>query len=650
VAFLTPGALLGALLALPILLMYMLRLRRREQVISSTFLWQRVLQDREANTPWQRLRRNLLLLLQLLILALLVLSLMRPFITVPAISAGRVVLVLDASASMSATDGGEGRTRFEAAQAAALDVLSALPSDSEVAVLRAGQSPELLISYTLDHQAAAQAVRSARPSAGQTDWLGALTVAAAGATGQADFALILLTDGGVTGLESFNRALIRGSVRVIAVGSAADNIALTALAVRALPSGGGRQLFAEISNTGVSDAEVVFTLRADDDPVPLASERYSIPAGASLPIISTADLPPDVTALTASITPTVNSVSRDLLSLDNSASVVLGTVQPLNVLLVSEGNLFLEQVLSLLPTVRAFRALPDRALPAQPFDLVIFDRTVPTALPASGDLLFIAPPAGVAGWFEVGATDVPGTSRLLGANDARLTDVSLTPISVRSYKALSGVEWAAPLVATADGAPLLVAGEQAGRKGAVLAFALSDSDLPLDIAFPILMANLMEWYRPAGVVAEPALRAGQSQTLRPPLNADAMRVIRPDGGARDVPILGREVVYPDTGQLGVYTVEALRGGQVVSSERFAVNLFSPAESSIAPRTVSISGQLVQTTAPEEETRLELWPWVAVLALLVLLVEWRAYHRRQRPPEWQMPAAQRPSRPQIRASR
>jgi Ca-activated chloride channel homolog len=62
-SFLTPLGLLGAGLAIPIILLYMLRLRRREVTISSTFLWQQILQDNEANTPWQKLKRNLLLFL-----------------------------------------------------------------------------------------------------------------------------------------------------------------------------------------------------------------------------------------------------------------------------------------------------------------------------------------------------------------------------------------------------------------------------------------------------------------------------------------------------------------------------------------------------------------------------------------------------------
>ncbi|MCC6805355.1 MAG: BatA domain-containing protein, partial [Anaerolineae bacterium] len=107
-SFLTPLAFFGALLAIPIILLYMLRLRHREVTVSSTYLWQQLLHDKEANTPWQRLRRNLLLLLQLIILALLVLALARPFVIVPAVSAGQIAVLLDASASMNATDVGDG--------------------------------------------------------------------------------------------------------------------------------------------------------------------------------------------------------------------------------------------------------------------------------------------------------------------------------------------------------------------------------------------------------------------------------------------------------------------------------------------------------------------------------------------------------------
>src|SRR5215211_3947552 len=101
---LLPTALGLLALAIPIIVFYMLRLRRQEFSVSSSLLWRRALQDRTANAPWQRLRRNLLLLLQLLLLLLLVLSLARPFIFAETTATGSLVVVLDASASMRSAD------------------------------------------------------------------------------------------------------------------------------------------------------------------------------------------------------------------------------------------------------------------------------------------------------------------------------------------------------------------------------------------------------------------------------------------------------------------------------------------------------------------------------------------------------------------
>jgi uncharacterized membrane protein len=81
--------------------MYMLKLRRREVRVSSVMLWQILLRDRQANAPWQRLKRNWLLILQLLILAMLVVSLARPALAVPQVASGSMVVLLDASASLS---------------------------------------------------------------------------------------------------------------------------------------------------------------------------------------------------------------------------------------------------------------------------------------------------------------------------------------------------------------------------------------------------------------------------------------------------------------------------------------------------------------------------------------------------------------------
>ena len=170
-SFLTPLALIAGLLAIPILLLYMLRLRRREVTVSSTFLWQQILQDREANTPWQKLRRNLLLFLQLLILALLVFALARPYVIVPAVSAGQIALLLDASVSMNATDAADG-TRFDEAKRLALDMVNTMNAGDLMTVIRVADQPEVLSPYTGDAIALREAIQSAAPSHASADWNG----------------------------------------------------------------------------------------------------------------------------------------------------------------------------------------------------------------------------------------------------------------------------------------------------------------------------------------------------------------------------------------------------------------------------------------------------------------------------------------------
>ncbi|HVL51317.1 MAG TPA: VWA domain-containing protein, partial [Actinomycetota bacterium] len=119
-----PGALRALALAVPILLTYMLRTRRPRQVIPSTFLWGEATMNVAATRPFQRLRPSILLLLQLLLLAALVLALARPFRSTLGVGGSHLVLVVDASGSMLATD--EVPSRIEAARAQGEQLIESL--------------------------------------------------------------------------------------------------------------------------------------------------------------------------------------------------------------------------------------------------------------------------------------------------------------------------------------------------------------------------------------------------------------------------------------------------------------------------------------------------------------------------------------------
>src|SRR5678815_1240637 len=95
-----PAALAAAIVVPSLLILYFLKLRRRELAVSSTLLWKKAIQDLQVNAPFQKLRRNLLLLLQMLLLILLVLALMRPVANFKQGAGKLTVILIDRSASM----------------------------------------------------------------------------------------------------------------------------------------------------------------------------------------------------------------------------------------------------------------------------------------------------------------------------------------------------------------------------------------------------------------------------------------------------------------------------------------------------------------------------------------------------------------------
>jgi len=655
--FLTPLSLLFAALSIPILILYMLKLRRRDVLVSSTLLWQRLVRDREANLPWQRLRRNLLLFLQLLILALLALALARPFVPAPSLVQGSAVILLDASASMLARD--VAPTRFDAARRAAWEIVEGLGAGDVATIIAVGPQPRVLASATDERALLRRALEEAAPTAGPADWEAAFALAAAGLAGSAGSTgpmdgiaqVVIISDGALP------EALppLPGEVRFVGVGGGGNNLAIAALAVRA--GAAGPQAFLRIVNYSNADAEPLVEFSTDGALFDV--RRLPVPAHASADLTLT-DLPYSLPGGGGTLQ--AHLAVEDALPLDDTAWAVQAPPVSGRVLLVSSGNLFLERALSALPGVELVRLPPGSSIPFSQgevqgspiplsqggaggvYDLYIYDDAITGTLP-TGNLWLIAPSSplpvregpGEGGAFsiQVGVFFTTTAITHIAHDDPLLRYVDLSAVHVLQARTVEPPPGARVLV-EAEGGPLLFVAEQPEGRLAVLTFDLHDSDLPLQVAFPILVANLTGWLLPrpypfvgeGGGGARPpqVVRPGDPVTIQPAPEATQVVVTAPDGACHTLPVGDPLPVFVSTGQLGVYRVEQLgQPGTVLQSAALPVNLFDEAESNIRPReTVWVGHTEVAAATREEEGRREFWPWLACAALGVLVVEWWMY--------------------------
>jgi hypothetical protein len=353
------------------------------------------------------------------------------------------------------------------------------------------------------------------------------------------------------------------------------------------------------------------------------------------------------------------------------------------VLLVGEGDPYLETALSYLPNVELYGVTPEEYGPAterqdgRPWDLVIFESTLPATLP-DAPILAIAPPRSSALGDVSGTIKDPGIGAL-SPDEPILRYVDLTTTHISEAQSLTTPEWARVVIPGPKSAPLLYTGDRDGRPNAVLAFEPRESDLPLQVAFPILLANLTGELMGGSAAPTEAVAPGDPVSLTIPSGATGVTVTRPDGST--TPLLatragGPTVTFASTELPGVYTItpilpegagasgapsgasgasaapvgsaSAVPGASAGASAapdgagpvRFAVDLFDVGESTIAPGSVAAIEAVGRAptdspaagnggspiTEARPTTRDELWLPIVVIVLLALCLEWAVYHR------------------------
>jgi len=607
--FLAPAAFAFAASIPVVIVFYLLKRKRVVRLVSSTLLWQKFLAETQASAPFQRLRKNWLLILQIILLFFAVLALARPFFAGRTKPAQLRVIILDTSASMQATD--EIPSRFEKARAEALKWVDALKDTDRMVILQAGANTEVKQSATSEKAALRRALASCVCSDGPTRLVPALRMAESLVRDQKDAEIHLFSDGAVPELSEFeNKALPLVFHRV---GKDSDNLGITALDVRSNPEDvRQRAVYASVANFSTNSRQTDLELSLDDRLI--ETRPITIPPGETSPQVFLANQTSDGVF-------SVRLTAKDELAADNQASIVSLLPKPVKVLLVSPGNRLLEKALRAVANVQlaVSAQLTDTA---DGFDFVVLDGVTPAVWP-QGNVLAIH--VVNTNWLE-GVTQVEAPPIVdWRTSHPLLRYAGFDNVQVMQSLTAKTPSWAVSLV-DAPQSPLILAGELGRQRIIWIGFDVLESNWPLRVSFPIFIANAVEWLNPASTRNTQLLvKAGDAFRLPLSRPETSAQITFPDGVIKPLAVdpKANEFVFGDTYRQGIYR---LRLG--TNNTTFCVNLLDAAESNIKPRDELQLGKYTKVTATTvQRANMELWRTIAGIALGLLLFEWWYYHRR-----------------------
>lgn len=600
-SFLYPAALWLAAAAPVIVLLYLRRVRRRRETVSTLIFWQKVVAASSRRRFLGTLRNPLSLLLQILIFLLILLAAAQ-------LRWGRdpeprsTMVVLDARARMQA----DNHAAFERARREAGSIAAQAGPDEEVGILAVEEGPRIVAPFSHDARKLRAQLAQISPFDGGGDLRAAVSLARKLLQARAGKKrLVVISDRPAPELKD---------AEMIAVGNPRDNVGIVACAARPLPASPQTyEILIEAANfsAAAKETEVEFLL----DGRLFESRALSLAPGQSRVLATT--VPAEVLRqgegrLEARL------ALRDALGADNTAFAALSSGQATRVLLVSQGNPFLEEALRANPQVQFEILAPGEWKPAllSGFDAVIFDNLVPEGVDLEsadhpGLLFFGASPLEAPGKniAEAGSPEVTEPQNPLLWNVDLRTAVFTR---ARAVAPPQDARWrtAAPVVAE-DGSPLILTleGTEGSSRAAVFAFGVEDSNLPLRAAFPLLLSNTIRWLAGKENDAPASFKAGSVVQLEPGesfASADG----KDGSSAGGAQILRRN---------GFYEVQSAKDG----ARRIAVNTASAEESDLRGAKTSGGASAVALGG----IILRPWQWLCLAALALLILEWRLHHRR-----------------------
>lgn len=578
----------------PLIMLYILKRKYKEEVISSSLLWKEVYKNTRANTPWEKFKKNIMLLLQILIILSVILALMSPFLNFGGKSYKNVIMVIDNSASMNALYNDK-NTRLEQAKTLAKEYLNSTKDGTNAYIISYDSTSNLLLNGDFNKGNAENIINKIESNYASGDISDVVSFVKAIGDGIGEgYEALIFTDKEISLQDVEGKIVYLGNS---GLNASVDNVSHKFVDDKV-------KVIANVTNNGDSLYEGDFSL--------YNGEELAAVENVSLQVGETKTLSFELDSINGDYLK--GELSRkDILIEDNTYYHVVSENKVKKILLVTQENVFLEKAFSIIENTEVYKTNDVSNISnTDDFDLYIFDNIMPEVMPLKGSLLFINPKSNEL--FNVlKGGEIGQATAVKGSVSSYLEDTQFT---LSEYNTIETPYYGTNIL-TVDDNSIGFKGELNDRKIAALSFDLHLSDFALKKEFPILVYELGEELISTGMVYSNNFKGGEKIVVKSSDYESEINVTYPNGEIKG--IKSGDEVHGEKA-LGIYKLE-----QNDNKESFSVNFPTSSESNTSVASVGENTNIVNGEN-SLKSGIKLTPLFILLAMIIVAVEWIFYKK------------------------
>lgn len=578
----------------PVIMLYILKRKYKEEVISSSLLWKEVYKNTRANTPWEKFKKNIMLLLQIIIILSVILALMSPFISIGGQSYKNVIIVIDNTASMNAIYDGD-KSRLEQGKEIAKEYLNSTKDGTNAYIISYDGTSNLLLNGEFNKVNTNSVIDKISKSYGSGDINDVISfVNAIGDGIGEEYEALIFTDKQAT-ISDING-------RIVYLGNSGLNASIDNISHKFVDD--KIKVIANVTNNGDGLYEGDFSL--------YNGEELVLVEGLTLQVGESKTLSFELYALNSDYLK--GELSRkDILMEDNVYYHVVSENKVKKILLVTDENVFLEKAFGVIENTEVYKTNDaSNIIGNDEYDLYVFDNKMPEAMPSKGSILFINPSSNE--FFNVLKGGEIGQAKAVkGEVSNYLEDTQFT---LSEYNIIETPYYGTNIL-TVDNNSIGFKGELSSRKIAALSFDLHSTDFTLKKEFPILVYELGEELISTGMVYSNNFKAGEKIVVKSSDFESKINISYPNG---DIKSLESGEELKGELALGVYKIN-----QNDNKESFSVNFPTSSESDTSIETIGENDNIVDGKS-NLKSGVNLAPIFILLAMLIVAFEWILYKK------------------------